>query len=1054
MKRINCNLVLVSTLAFAVLAAANAHALTLTNLARLGTATQSTDPGWGGPAIQAINGNYGDYTLTLNNDNEWWEVDLKSTQAIGHVRVWLVEGPGVTRGDNSNLRIVIYDSTNTASRVALWETNYPGGFDADTTTRDFGYDLSPGVTGRVVRVEHPTGTGGNYLALSEVEVFNQPLVITALTNFAAAANGATATASSARFSGTGLLEPFRAIDGNHNGLVYDGTAYFWGYYEADTTIDTQPWWRVDFADSQTVGGLMLWPLRNASGARFEQLDVTVSDANSNTLYQQVFVVRPTGSRYVINFGTPINNAKFVTIATTAATPDKSLSLPEVEVFPPVTGTPAITIISNLVAKSATQNQSVTFGPVVATVDGGIRPEELSYRWYRNGSPLPNIAGSWFSSYTIPQAALTNDGDLYKVQVAVPGHGVFSAEVQLTVAADTNAPFVVTNFASVSDQFYMNLNFNESLDANTATNPANYSLAGGPTVGAVTLNPNGLSVRIAVLNLLPGDSVALTVSGIKDLAGNTMVTAQFNAPYPSVTINYALAGTATGSSSPYGLPGQAINGVTSGGTFFHSNNGDNEWWEVNLGQVRQIGVVKIYFRNGFNDRDKNIDLIVLDDSTNRTEVTRITVSSNNIPANPTTITIDPSVSGQIVRIEHPVGIAEYLCLAEVQVIPPPQGLVVTPNPLSWTVNEGDRVVLRSGASGQTPISLQWQLNGVNVPAATNAELVINGITAAQAGTYTFTATNAVRNRASTPASVVVNPRPALADSLVARYRFSQDDGTAVIDDAPLNPAKTALHPGTNAAAWVDSVIDTNSISRNGVLQLDGAVNGTSYISIPAHADLNSRVGTIAFWMKGVAGPGNFSAIMFDRRGGTNNVGDVFGFSADDIQNPAVGTLYSQNYSAQITLKGTNRVDDDTWHHIAYVYRYNPIGTLAFYIDGQLEAEKTDGTAGFWPETLDLRFGAARGWWSNLAGSMDDIHIFNRPLNSGEIAQLINVGVPPKLNVNTVNGQVVLSWDDAAYGLQQSTNIANPAAWTTVTPAATSPWTNAVPTGDRFYRLIKP
>jgi hypothetical protein len=176
--------------------------------------------------------------------------------------------------------------------------------------------------------------------------------------------------------------------------------------------------------------------------------------------------------------------------------------------------------------------------------------------------------------------------------------------------------------------------------------------------------------------------------------------------------------------------------------------------------------------------------------------------------------------------------------------------------------------------------------------------------------------------------------------------------------------------------------------------------------------------------------------------------------DDAQNPPVGALYCQNYSAQITLLGSKRVDDDLWHHIAYIYRYDPIGTMSFYIDGQLEAEKTDGAAGYWPATVDLRFGASRGWWANLVGSLDDIHIFNRTLSPVEIGQVMSIGVPPKLNISYAGGKVVLSWADAAYVLQQNSSIANPAGWADITPAPASPWTNALPTGVQFYRLRKP
>jgi hypothetical protein len=61
----------------------------------------------------------------------------------------------------------------------------------------------------------------------------------------------------------------------------------------------------------------------------------------------------------------------------------------------------------------------------------------------------------------------------------------------------------------------------------------------------------------------------------------------------------------------------------------------------------------------------------------------------------------------------------------------------------------------------------------------------------------------------------------------------------------------------------------------------------------------------------------------------------------------------------------------------------------------------------------------------------------------------------LNVSKAGNQVVLSWGDASYVLQQNTaDVANPASWADVNPPAVSPWTNAVPSGNTYYRLRKP
>jgi signal transduction histidine kinase len=178
----------------------------------------------------------------------------------------------------------------------------------------------------------------------------------------------------------------------------------------------------------------------------------------------------------------------------------------------------------------------------------------------------------------------------------------------------------------------------------------------------------------VLSFLQNESIALHVSGIKDLAGNVMEPALFTAPFSPVAVNYARLGVASQRDDPGwdGPAWKAIDGNTSGDNWCHTRNADNEWWEVDLKATRLIGSVRVFFRGGMNDRDANLDLVIYDkpEVEGRVELYRTHISSSEIPPNPSTLTLNPPVAGRVVRIEHPVGIAEYLCLSEVQVFPPP------------------------------------------------------------------------------------------------------------------------------------------------------------------------------------------------------------------------------------------------------------------------------------------------------------------------------------------------------------------------------------------------
>jgi hypothetical protein len=1063
------------------------HANTLTNWARIGIATQSSklDNSANPEASKAIDGNtsgaWGDNSLThtaTGDAGEWWQVDLKDSKPVGHIHLWFREDCCYTR--NENLHIIIYDSTNTTTRAVLWETNTLAW--AGMTPRDIGFDISPVITGRVVFIEHLEGMP-DYVSLAECEVFNQPLVY--LANYALGQNGGMAISSSVYNGDADTFGPQQAIDGNHMGLSgVSASPMSWGYSAPDnattnpdgTLADALPWWQVDLTSPQTIGSVVLWPRRDRTTTRFLNLLVTVSNATPAAIYQEKLTVQPAGPKYVINFVPPLKGAKTVRVETTPETPDKFLNLPEVEALAPLASAPAMTFVTDLVDVAVEQNRAATFGPVVVTVDGGIRPEDISYSWYRNGVEIPNMAGSWLTSYTTPHlAGLTNSGDKYKVLVSVSGFGVFSSEVNLTVNNDIIPPTIVTNQVEVTDQVRAILEFSELLDPTAATNASNYVLAGGPTVGSLTLGADGKTVTLAIQNVLLGDDLTLTVSGVKDMAGNAMVSTSLQAAIPQTPINYALAGVASQNStynhSVNPVAGKAIDGNTAGnwgaGSLSCTANGELGWWEVDLRATKTIGSVKVWWRTDCcGTRNQHVDLVIYD-STNtatRVELLRIPLTGATTPPNPTVLDLGNGQAGQVVHLEHTpeTDMSDennvQMCLAEVQVFPAPNGLVVTPNPSSWNVYAGDRIFLRSGASGQTPISAQWQRDGSPIPGATAQELVITNITAEQEGTYVFVATNAVRTRYSQPAAVVVNPRPALAYNLVARYLFTADDGTNVLDDAPIGGAKTVSHDASNAGAlWAASVIDNANVTRSGVLQFDPGF-GDQKVAIPSQADLNGPVGTIAFWIN--CWPANGKACLFNRRGGTNNWGDVLilNQSSSDSPNGIPDTIFDQAYPSGLNVGGITPVADGNWHHFAYVYTWLPFGIVSFYVDGKLDAELTHGDVGAWPLDLPLEFGQSHdSYWPAYTGYMDDIHIFNRTLNTAEIAQLMASGVPelpPSMSVSLAEGKLMISWMGSGYILQQNSNIASTTGWADIPGATTGSYTVTVPAGgSNFYRLRK-
>jgi len=81
-------------------------------------------------------------------------------------------------------------------------------------------------------------------------------------------------------------------------------------------------------------------------------------------------------------------------------------------------------------------------------------------------------------------------------------------------------------------------------------------------------------------------------------------------------------------------------------------------------------------------------------------------------------------------------------------------VITSQPQSQTVGYGDSLNLSVGVNGLTPLFYQWQLNGNNIPGATNASLNVNAAQYSDAGLYRVIVSNGNGSATSSPAVVNV------------------------------------------------------------------------------------------------------------------------------------------------------------------------------------------------------------------------------------------------------------------------------------------------------------
>jgi hypothetical protein len=274
------------------------------------------------------------------------------------------------------------------------------------------------------------------------------------------------------------------------------------------------------------------------------------------------------------------------------------------------------------------------------------------------------------------------------------------------------------------------------------------------------------------------------------------------------------------------------------------------------------------------------------------------------------------------------------------------------------------------------------------------------------------------------------------------------GNLVLDSKPLGTEHDAANFG---ATWLASSSDPASVTRNGVMQFVAAEG--DQITLAPDPEFNSAQGAITFWMRSAAtaGAGNFGAMLVDRR---SDRGDVI-VQADD------GTIFVQANDGAGTVNSfssTAHVNDDRWHHVAYVY--DQAGSTTLYIDGVVSGSQATTRPWAWDPAQRIELGRSHdGYWKMYNGLLDDVRIYNRALTPSEVAQIADsanlvdsTALKVRLNFDAAPSGVTMTW--LCGTLQQTDSLIGNGAgtvWTDV-PNATTPYVlNPQSAPNRFYRV---
>jgi Pro-kumamolisin, activation domain/Concanavalin A-like lectin/glucanases superfamily/Immunoglobulin domain/Bacterial Ig domain/Immunoglobulin I-set domain/Viral BACON domain len=310
-------------------------------------------------------------------------------------------------------------------------------------------------------------------------------------------------------------------------------------------------------------------------------------------------------------------------------------------------------------------------------------------------------------------------------------------------------------------------------------------------------------------------------------------------------------------------------------------------------------------------------------------------------------------------------------------------VIVGQPQSQSVFEGRTASFSVNAGGSQPLSYQWSLNETNIPAATNATLVLTNVQLGQSGNiYSVLVTNLEGSTNSSNAVLTVTPAPPCtspAASLVSWWAaegntadsFGGNNGVAQgsLTYVPGEVNQAFQFDGTSAAVHVPASTSMN-VGTNSGLTIEGWIKPTSLTANQPLAEWNNGSDTLAvhFWinqptMYAGTGPGSMIGVLDDNAGGNHW-----------IDSPA------------------NVLSTNSWNHVALTYD-RASGTAALYLNGVAVAVQNLGVftplttydfyLGYSPQ--DPSFGV--GYYSGL---MDEMSLYNTALSSNQIQAIYNAG----------------------------------------------------------------
>ncbi len=328
--------------------------------------------------------------------------------------------------------------------------------------------------------------------------------------------------------------------------------------------------------------------------------------------------------------------------------------------------------------------------------------------------------------------------------------------------------------------------------------------------------------------------------------------------------------------------------------------------------------------------------------------------------------------------------------------------ISPASLDQPVSAGTNLIFTVTALGATPLSYQWQRNGINISGATTTSYTRSNVQNADAGLYTVLVANAYGTNVSDPASVFLDGATVFTDNFESG---TVTNWTTVTGGTALTVASAPAHSGTHSALCS---VSTAKMYHNLGVELDGHTRATFWM-FDTNSTQNRWFGEVRGYTGGGYGSGTLKQTL-----GIGRYNAAFGTETGDL---AGETAIATNYQGQL-LSGTNQGylnlnqpsdpgRTNGWHKFQ-IERQADGTTIDYFVDDDLRDEESDASPVTWDSTSigSVGTGATNGnvWFDDvLIEYLDPPTITVQPVD-----HTTNAGSTVVFNVTATGNFLTYQW----------------------------------------------